>query len=87
MSTVLIFGAKDGLLLNRYFLKARLLPMRERFKAQEEREVVKMTKIKMGKDAKGATNGAAADTAAAGGDQTTRFSHSFPDDVGSNNSG
>lgn len=68
-------------------LQARLLPMRERFKAQEEREVVKMTKIKMGKDAKGATNGAAADTAAAAGDQTTRFSHSFPDDVGSNNSG
>jgi len=66
-------------------LQARLLPMRERFKAQEEREVEKMTKVKLGGGkaaGKGTTNGAAA----AAGDKT-RFPHAFPDDVGSNNSG
>jgi len=67
-------------------LQARLLPMRERFKAQEERDVEKMTKVKMGKNAKSATNGAAAASAPAA-KENTRFSHSFPDDVGSNNSG
>ena len=62
-----------------------MLPMRERFKAQEEREVEKMTKIKLGGGkaaGKGATNGAAAAAA-----DKTRFPHAFPDDVGSNNSG
>ena len=68
-------------------LKARLLPMRERFKAQGEREVEKMTKIKLDKNAKGGTNGAATTAAPAKEVEKTRFSHSFPDDVGSNNSG
>ena len=59
--------------------------MRERFKAQEEREVEKMTKIKLGGGkaaGKAASNGAAAAAA-----DKTRFPYAFPDDVGSNNSG
>jgi len=66
-------------------LQARLLPMRERFKNQEEREVEKMTKVKLGKKV---TNGTTP-TAAADADESklTKFPHAFPDDVGSNNSG
>jgi len=72
-------------------LQARLLPMRERFKGQEERDVEKMTKVKMGggkaaaAKATAATNGAG--SAAEKTPEKTIFPHAFPDDVGSNNSG
>ena len=63
--------------------QARLLPMRERFKAQEERDVEKMTKIKLG-GPKAALKGTANGDKAV---EKTKFPHAFPDDVGSNNSG
>ena len=64
--------------------------MRERFKGQEERDVEKMTKVKMGggkaaAKATAATNGAG--SAAEKTPEKTIFPHAFPDDVGSNNSG
>lgn len=66
-------------------LQSKLLPMRDRFKRQEERDVEKMTKEKQ-TEGKKATNGAVKATGDAQAKKTT-FPVSFPDDVGSNNSG